>query len=259
MESLSAFYKNLTILFSSYNIKTYLQEAIESFLKLYPNLKNNIVIFEDESNDGTLEWLRENNIKTITWSKSIRNLIKEQGKHSSTFYCNMILNDAMLQIKTKYLFISDGDVIFYNKFLENYFELIKNNNVVGFLLKEDLTQNLKKSAIDDKIDLYFFEDSYFRLWQGHLLLNLKFLKENNIFYDTFDYMYYIENKDIDSGAYFIIELLNKKISFYDLMDQDYNKNLTNIYSEKNKIFQHIGQVACKQKWNNDGSLKGETI
>ena len=69
---------NITIAFSGYNIKDFAILAIESFLLLNPDMRKNIVYFDDESTDGTKEELESRGIRVITWLPEI---IEERNKY----------------------------------------------------------------------------------------------------------------------------------------------------------------------------------
>jgi accessory colonization factor AcfC len=62
---------------------------MESLLYFYPDIKNNIVVFDDDSNDGTKEWLENNNINRITWKyfdyEDIKKLYEPYQSNSSIY------------------------------------------------------------------------------------------------------------------------------------------------------------------------------
>ena len=63
---------DITILFSGYNIKWLAVLAIESFLYFNPDLRKNVVYFDDESDDGTKKELKSRGIRVITWLPQIK-------------------------------------------------------------------------------------------------------------------------------------------------------------------------------------------
>lgn len=123
-------YEDTTVAFSGHNIKWFAVLAIESFLLHYPGMRSNVVYFDDDSTDGTRAELEQRGIKIITWSPSIRGefqalldrgFFKDCTQTLSSRVC-FIIKDIMEQVKTKYLLINDGDVVFKKGgFLENYF------------------------------------------------------------------------------------------------------------------------------------------
>lgn len=243
------FYQELTISFSGYNIKENLEIAINSFLKLYPFLKSNIIVFDDNSNDGTKEWLEEKGIKRISWT-SYKEFAKEVEFISTTLYCNLIVREIIDQTKTKFLMMNDGDVIFYDYFLDKYKNLIQDYYILAPIGGEDLTDNLRNAALQDRINLITDPNQkiYFRIWQGHLMLNLEELKNREIYYDPLLLEYYIDNFQIDSGANFLYEVVQKEIPFFNLLFYNKSKEQCSAFRKANNIFEHIGYVSCAKKY-----------
>src|SRR4030042_6362871 len=61
--------KAITIVFTTFNELDYLKLAIYSFLEFYPEYKSSIVVFDDCSSPCVGNWLNEEGIKRITWSR----------------------------------------------------------------------------------------------------------------------------------------------------------------------------------------------
>ncbi|MFW6007924.1 MAG: glycosyltransferase, partial [archaeon] len=93
----------------------------------YPNLKDNIIVFDDNSTDGTKEWLEQKHIKMITW-KYYKHLLSKDipGKNlNHTKRISLMNSEIMIQTNTKYLLINDSDVVFLRSgFIEQYLNLV---------------------------------------------------------------------------------------------------------------------------------------
>ena len=234
----NTFLENLTITFSGHNIRENIQLAVESLLEFHPEVKKNIVVFDDDSTDGTKEWLKKNNIKRITWSEEKRKELRDFNKESILSYWNdVMIQDIMNQVKTKYILINDGDVVFLKKFLENFAKKIDDykallviSRFTDAILKERCPfKSLQKYKI---INDYY--DQFSRVHIFHGLLDLEFFKKENIYFDD------IKDKEVaqslqsndriingpfgDGGLDFLYQLLSKNIAFYDLKYWDNFEN-----------------------------------
>lgn len=229
-------FNNLTVAFSGHNIREFSILAIKSFLHFYPNMVNNIVYFDDLSTDGTKEELESMGIRVITWSSDLKNqfdkLMEENifdtGIHSLIVRCDFIVKDILRQCKTRFIFVSDGDVLFLNGgFLENY---IQNCTGVGSVVVETCkgaTHNLRvnNKFYDSYVKLAKFENDTVRFKRIHLLHSLLDLYNldinyhiNNLF-DT-DYIKFLDGKLADVGSD-ILEYCNANSIDYYSIPQDY--------------------------------------
>ncbi len=200
-------FKETTIAFSGHNIKWYAVLAVESFLLLYPDMRKNIVWFDDESTDGTKDELEKRGIKVITWSESAKKafadmagtgIFTDHTQKLSTRVC-YIMRDIMEQVETKYIMFNDGDVAFKKGgFLEEYFECIKQ----GYKIVADKEFSNYPAFHHDRIknckkfDYYcrFVQDSpynegYFVSPRVHLLhtfMDLEYFKSINLLGDALE-------------------------------------------------------------------------
>ncbi|MFW6008770.1 MAG: glycosyltransferase family 2 protein [archaeon] len=230
------YYKDLTIAFSGQNIKHYLILAIESFLYFYPNLKDNIIVFDDNSTDGTREWLEEKSIKTITWSnytkhyfEGSKKIAKKNNKDNSATKISLIFKEIMYQTKTKYLLLCDGDVIFINNgFVEYFYNIVKDYNII-VPIKQYKLKSKKSIDIYSKYptQLQINKDGQFYIkgaWSYFSFYNINFLKKYNLLYDNFSINKFNNFYNRDQGIEFLTELTIKNISYYEL-----NKKIINQY------------------------------
>ena len=133
----NSFYNNLTIAFSGYNIKWVAVGAIESFLYNYPQLRNNIVYFDDESTDGTKEELESRKIKVISWKykkSEYEKLVNKFNNENISVRINAMIQDIALQTNTKYLLLCDGDTFFSaSNSIDSFIsDILEGNKFVGF-------------------------------------------------------------------------------------------------------------------------------
>ena len=223
--------KNLTISFSGYNIKNYLQLAIKSLLYFHPEVKECIVVFDDNSTDGTKEWLEENGIKRITWSGKYDDIID-----NLTLRINYIYREIFEQCNTKYLFNLDGDIIFINKFMNLLEYHILNNDIIGYVdtcgyiskntINKDIFKKYSHLSTYDIRDIKTFQ----RIWPGFMYLNLDKFKAYDIIFDNhldLEYNNYLQDGIdfcFDSGVDMYHNVISKDFKLHYL-----NNTPLNIY------------------------------
>jgi hypothetical protein len=221
-------YDDLTVAFSAKNIKGTLIFAINSFLYFYPYLKKNIVVFDDDSNDGTREALEEMDIRVITWSPKYRKYIENYEERMSSKYgslcysykVNVMFNDIFEQVQTRYLLMNDGDVFFFDYFLDTMFDTMYLDNSAMVVNISSMGSNVYDEApskgvpkdyiqtLHDTLDNYKPECKRilpYRIHLFHGLLDLSTLKENNMLFDPLDdpYLECLSNPPyLDSGSLF---------------------------------------------------------
>ncbi|MFW6007916.1 MAG: glycosyltransferase family 2 protein [archaeon] len=252
-------YKNLTIAFSGKNIKEYLILAIESFLHFYPELKDNIVVFDDKSTDGTKEWLNSRNIRWITWEHFSEDLRNKSNYSRSigddvgrAFKIDLIIKELLLQINTKYLLLNDGDVVFLDKgFLEKYIN--SDNIVIGpecyfNYNKQLITQYPKYEELIHPEDLEKYNNEeyhdiirVYRLWPYHIFCNLELIKMIGMLGDSYNYIL-SKNKNkfmpVDPGHDILLRLMHEEIPHKMLSENEINKyiyHFTFIANVKNRL------------------------
>lgn len=213
----------LTIAFSGHNIKTCLYLAIKSFLYCYPKLKSKIVVFDDNSTDGTAEWLKKEKIRRISWTtfRKMADQIDTSLSSTIALRVNLIISEIMLQAETKYLLVNDGDIVFLkNGFLENYFSRIENH--VGSIFIREYQANPastkeSKSLLKKYASLQTgVGNNLLGAWLFHGFLDLEMLKTNQILFDRLDDHIYNKNLGIfvDSGIDFLFQLRKNRLSHY---------------------------------------------
>ncbi|MFW6007910.1 MAG: glycosyltransferase [archaeon] len=218
---------NLSVVFLNRNVKNYLILAIKSFLHFYPELKNNIIVFDDDSVDGSVDWLKKENITILSPSKNIK------FKHSHGTRVGLVVNNLLNQIQSKYLFISDSDVAFKQKdFLLNYMGNIDKykvfaRKIIQKISKRELKEkyeeykilvnqeDYEKSELDNRINIP-------RIPQYHIFCDLEYLKQYNIHY----HIKRFNDNRFDNGHEFLYQLIKNNISHKVISKEDENKIIT---------------------------------
>lgn len=204
--------KNISIVFSGYNIKSVASFAIDTFIKQYPELKNNIIYFDDFSTDGSKAHFIKKGVKVITWKKEEieqynslldKNFFKN-NTHTLSVRVSFILNSIFKQLETKYVLMNDGDVAFYERgFLEKYFELLNDGyQAVGMFVAAYLSEFQDVPLINEQYKMMsqseyknvlekFNTDKQsiiqsFRLSHTHSFYDLEYLKTIGIFADSLE-------------------------------------------------------------------------
>lgn len=224
--------ENISFVFTGHNIKTVLRKAIRTLLREVPDCINNIVVFDDESSDGTEEFLSDNGIKTITWTEPYK-----YHTFNPSFRVSSIINEVFKQIKTKYMILLDGDVVFLNgfgNFLHKTLSIIfkEGYDVCGV---SDTCGNVNY-PVDDRAEKYLTlkrGDGFFRIGHLFLFVDLEKLKNNNIYFDRLD------NEDYNKA------MLNAFDSSMDFTYQVINNtnikwNTINLYTLRKYLFHHGG-------------------
>lgn len=248
---------NITVQISGKNILPFLKLNMESLLYFYPDIKNNIVVFDDDSNDGTKEWLENNNINRITWKyfdyEDIKKLYEPYQSNSSIYRIQCILEEIFRQQNTEKLIIMDGDQFIIKKgILEKQIEVLNSNQdvfqvkntymiikpkVEYFEIYNRLTsrfpgffttppnQNSMNFLINE-LNFDFTDKIAVELNRIHpyfLQVNLNVMKENNIFFDNAsENSYFLRNK-LDTGILFLeqLKLNNIPIEFQNDIIQNF--------------------------------------
>jgi len=247
-------YTNTTIAFSGYNIKSIVLLAIESFLKMYPSMKSQIIFFDDFSTDGTAAALKLRGIKVITWDNSLlekyNQYVKDNPHWSNvqtlSVRVSFILENIIRQTPTDYLLLNDGDVIFKNNnFLERFFQLSKEADII---YQQDHLHNMEGAQkelfnkIKDKYKLLILKEEdknyvTWRMFHCHIFMNIKKLKEFNITSDMLDN----ETVQLLEGGIFdtFSDFTFRAISSPNLKTKNENILHQNIL--------HFGSIACEQR------------
>ncbi len=265
--------RNVTIQFTSRDIKPFLQLQIYSFLTFYPDLKDNIVVFDDDSTDGTREWLESENINIIGWDcykeriNTLLDVEKSGTLHKSCVSHSFMIKELMRQITTKYLFVIDQDLItlspgwlekFYNKQEKTGQVSIMNNRTYSTKL---FTDNWENGLTDDEIE-YYSQFKELLIDEGKTkdndlnniiksadlsftLFNLQKIRENELFFDDDDIQFYkkIGVGYVDTGISF---LLRQKKQGLIILDTDDIINLSDYYYKQDEYF-HFSQIQTQQR------------
>lgn len=214
--------KDLTVLIPAKNNLDYIQVCINSFLEFYPDYKNNIVVFDDESTDGTKEWLEQENIKRISWKNYA---VKKQFELKKFSF---IIVEAMLQIHTKYLLMLDSDIFFLRGgFIEFFEQKLKEGYKVISPLEYYVTKRFTKIHKNnyDILKHYYSEeyDNCIRVLTIFSFVDLEYLKKINCMFDNVKNKYYTDyllfHNYLEVGTDFYQEIIKREVPFYELKNQ----------------------------------------
>jgi glycosyltransferase involved in cell wall biosynthesis len=255
---------DVTIAFSGYNIKDMAVLAIESFLMLNPNMRKRIMYFDDESTDGTREELEKRGIRVITWIPEIREQYENfKIKHNTGnlgIRVSFINHCILSQVNTTYLYLSDGDMIFFqNIFMDMVRKmLVRKATVVGYLrgcyIATSENEHIRKDYIKEIYDLgllfverengsmSFFAD---RIYLNQVLMDIKTLKDNGIYLDNLEIITPFD----DTGLAFYKLVLGKNIRFLQMDDSIEFEDL------KNPFFLHFRWASSMLREPNNENRK----
>lgn len=229
---------DITILFTGHNIKPFAVLAIESFLLHNPNMRKNIIFYDDESTDGTKEELESRGIRVITWLPQIKEKFLEYEKFAmSNFHVISCLPQrvayinycAAMQVKTTYLYLSDGDMIYFdNFFLHCVQEFAKSNCLVAgsrdyiqIDAGQDTTLMEYMELLKGQNDLIETKTENglnykrVRIYPNQMLINLKALKNKGIVFDNLNLHPYD-----DTGQDFYRQLMRNNIPLAEVVPYD---------------------------------------
>jgi len=213
--------------------------TIESFLLLNPQLRKNVVYFDDESTDGTKEELESRGIRVITWLPDIKEeflrLTKEFDskeylvKDYLPFRVSAINNCIYKQVKTDYLFLSDGDVVFLqNVFSDEVDKMIETKSTIVGFMQESIAAYLEGGL--NKLETEYLNQLNTlglisirnvegvraavakRIYLNLVLMNIKELKNRGIYLDKLDKVSPYD----DTGQEFYNSVIKHNISFFDI-------------------------------------------
>lgn len=241
-------YNDITIAFSGYNIKNLALLSIESFLKFYPNMRSQIIYFDDESTDGTKEELKKRGIKVITWDENLLNeynsLINTHKNFKQTQILSIkvsyILEQIIRNTQTTYLMLNDGDVMFdKDNIIEESINDLKENDILycrNILIGDNQQTELFKYMEESYPEL--IEETQFCTWRMphyHIYLNVKKLKENNI---TSDLLSIEVFEKMEGGIFDTFTNFTKRV-----LNSPLKRKEKNLDSE----VIHFGGVSCSKR------------
>lgn len=122
---------DFSVYFSGRNLGIFVRIAIESFMYHYPELKDSIYYFDDNSNDNTAEILSELGVQRITWSK-----FGHSDELNLVHRCDLVFKEILLHCETTYQLILDGDTITTSRNLLKLHELNPNTNIVNLYVTD---------------------------------------------------------------------------------------------------------------------------
>lgn len=216
---------DVTVAFCGYNIKNFATLGIESFLHFNPEMRGNVVYFDDASTDGSREALEKRGIKVLSWIPEDLKRLKDAGQESNLdLRVSLIYGSIVKRTETKYLLLIDGDAAFMsNDFFLKAMETIREHDAICvghrslICLPDDVCDEYFKNDECEFIRKYltkFSEGSYFkekpesvshflngcqmeitpgdyyaeRMAPTYLLVNADLLKKHEVFTDIFEDM-----------------------------------------------------------------------
>lgn len=236
---------DISVYFSGHNIKEYADVAIRSFLLYYPELRDRVYYFDDESTDGTIELLDDLGVNRITWNpifKTQFDVLFNTGKistggHSQMMRCEYIFKNLLSECKTRYALILDGDTATLNgEFLSNY---ITNGNTVNSVkghmhtpvhlmtthtIKsyERYSQLLFDDTVYDGGKLGYAYKKHARFHPYHVFIDMKTIGDITGLYSNLvdeDYLQLFRHQFIDVGADLQLHCIENDLP-YAILEED---------------------------------------
>lgn len=218
----------LTIIIPNYNGLRFLKDCIKSLEnQTYKEYK--LLVVDNDSTDGSREWLREKNIETLFLDKN----------YGFAGGCNRGLEI----VNTPYVILLNNDTIVFSDYVENLLKAIdgeKNIFSVSALMINAYEKNLVDDAGDglnlfgfayqigvgENIKYYNRKKEVFSACAGAAIYNMKILREIGFF----DELHFAYLEDIDLG--FRARLHSYK----------------NLYEPSAKVY-HLGSATSGSKYN----------
>lgn len=180
----------ISVYFSGHNIRPFAVLAIKSFLLHYPELKDSIYYFDDDSTDGTVDELKELGIKITTWTPALKRQFDTQlreslfpeGIKSMIIRCDYLFKDILSQCNTRYLLVQDGDTVTLNRgFLEDY---INSGKAISASTSESVS-TISQQVLVSKNPLYQIYKQYANIENGKVVFSR--VHPYHVFFDTISF------------------------------------------------------------------------
>ena len=175
----SEFIDNITIIVLNYNNKNIIIECINSLLK-YNKYKYRIIIVDNGSTDGSYEEIKKRYNNKI--------MLLKNNKNGCSSGRNLGVNEA----NTDYLLFLDSDqIVKNNNWLDNYLELINEQNVIGWAAGW-FNKKGHSGSITDNFELrcmppeYLYRTDIGYLGSGGMFLSKAVFNKTNGFDTNFD-------------------------------------------------------------------------
>src|SRR4030042_3035278 len=235
--------KVLTIIFTTFNQLDHLMLAIHSFLEFYPQYRESIKVFDDESDIRIEEWLNEEKIERITWKNksfvsSFSSYTKIYPARSTSLRNSLMITEILSNhVSTKYVMINDNDIVFLKPgFMEDYEELVSAGYKAIAPLEEysygwEVCSRLSPPLMENYLGKYFKlynheKKSMRRLHWCHGLMDFEYFRDMGIIFDgqvdrRFIWLV-LQGSIVETGTEFFYKILENKIPYYGL-DRVYNR------------------------------------
>ncbi len=146
----------VSIIITNYNKSNFLIESVKSCLK-QTYIKREIIFFDDKSNDGSLEKIRNFKKKNKFNFKIISNSKKK--KSFPTFNHIIAVKKSLLQAKGKYIFLLDSDDYFHKNKIKEIMVLFEKNKSFKYILDLPILK-FKKKEVKKKFDYKLLKNKW---------------------------------------------------------------------------------------------------
>lgn len=208
----------IDIIVSSYNSLSLLQAFI-FHLKHQTNKRFNLIVADDGSSDGTIDWLIRNNITYVTQ--------KDEG-----FRLARIRNLASVWAKSKYIMFTDCDCMFEPNLIQEFYKKRKRKDTIYCFPRYELYKNgFIKPLFKNEISV---KETFIG---SNIICEKKYIEMINGFDETYD-KYGFEDSDLIERFYllgFKFEKINSS-KYYHLNHRDENQVLKDSENMRDKFY-----------------------
>jgi len=225
--------EDITFIFTGHNIKWFMVIAAESLVYNSQIDRSQILIFDDESTDGTREEFERRGMKVITWDdKTKEKYLACEQKEDPCVRVGQILTSAWKQAEGRYLCFLDGDTAYYDDFVGRLLEIIRSYNA-----EEDAFFGIKREH-DVPLPPFMQMIPYFKynIYQRIMFLDKEKMAEYGICgenIDTTNMLYEEYENDFinqyETGTILYNEILEKNVphTFITYLTEDYMELVQN--------------------------------
>jgi len=258
--------EELTIVFSEYNTLNETSKAVESFLHFHPQYKENVIIFDDNSTDGSFEYFLDKGFKVIRFDESLRLAPQYEKAAMVGFHVSEVMKQVIMNVNTKWLFHFHNDVIFKKEFMSEFEQAdIDEYDIYCPFGGAEVTEKIETLP---EFDILYSKKHkcYIRYWEVFMLLNLHRLKELGITYANYEseellsrtLPHCLLGAEIDTGAKFTLDCINNndRLNIFNFSDEeireiiDHEMGIETGSSKQRDIEQGIGRNYYERRFNN---------
>lgn len=130
--------KKISVVMASYNGMPFIKEQIQTILKNL-NINDELIVSDDHSNDGTLEYLKE--LEKV--EKRVRILDGPQKDIKENF------KNAIISANGEYIFVADQDDIWLDNKVETVLRAFRENKKAVVIVHDNIVIDSNKNVIYD--------------------------------------------------------------------------------------------------------------